>query len=148
MAGAGFQHILVPTDFGDVAQHALDLAVELASSCGAKLTLLHVHSVPTPAYAEALSWPLDEIERAARAALDKALADTRARHANTDAVLEAGIAHDRIVELVKSRGVDLVVLGTHGRRGLPRVVLGSVAEKVVRLSPVPVLTVPAPPFSG
>jgi nucleotide-binding universal stress UspA family protein len=141
---AGFKHILVPTDFGDIAQHAIDLAVELAAKYGAKLTLLHVYSIPTPAYAEALSWPLDEIERAARQALDKSLAETKARHADTDAVLDVGVAHDRIVELVKTRGVDLVVIGTHGRRGVPRFVLGSVAEKVVRLSPAPVLTVPGP----
>jgi nucleotide-binding universal stress UspA family protein len=139
---AGFKHILVPTDFGDIAEHALDLAIDLAKQYGAKLTLAHVYSIPTPAYAEALAWPLDEIQKAAREALDRELNKTMTRHPQTEAFLDTGVPHDRIIELVKTRGVDLIVMGTHGRRGLPRFVLGSVAEKIVRLSPVPVLTVP------
>lgn len=141
---AAFKHIVVPTDFGELAEHAIDVAVELASKYGATLTLVHVYSIPTPAYAEAFSWPMEELEKAAREALDRELARTKARHADTDAALEVGVAYDRIVEVVKGRGADLVVMGTHGRRGLPRFVLGSVAEKVVRLCPVPVLTVPEP----
>lgn len=141
---AGFKHIVVPTDFGEIAEQATDLAIELASKYGAKLTLVHVYTIPTPAYAEAFAWPVEEIQKAAREALDRELAKTKARYPNTEAVLDVGVAHDRIVEVVRSRGADLVVMGTHGRRGLPRFVLGSVAEKVVRLSPVPVLTVPGP----
>jgi nucleotide-binding universal stress UspA family protein len=141
---AAFKHIVVPTDFGEIAEQALDLAVDLAKTYGAKLTLVHVYSIPTPAYAEAFSWPIEEIGKAAREALDRELASAKARHPDTEAVLDLGVAHERIVELVKSRGADLVVMGTHGRRGLPRFLLGSVAEKVVRLSPVPVLTVPGP----
>lgn len=139
---AGFKHIVVPTDFGEIAEHAVDMAVDLAAKYGAKLTLVHVYAIPTPAYAEAFAWPVEEIEKAAKDALERELAKIRARHPDTHAVLEVGAAYDRIVEVVKSRGADLVVMGTHGRRGLPHLVLGSVAEKVVRLSPVPVLTVP------
>jgi nucleotide-binding universal stress UspA family protein len=134
-------HILVPTDFGDASRAAEDAAVHLAEKFDADITLLHAWSVPTPAYAEGLVWPLDEIEAAAR----KTLADTCARvtkkHTKTKMVLVAGVAWECIVEAAKQRGVDLIVMGTHGRRGVSRLFLGSIAEKVVRLSPVPVLTV-------
>jgi nucleotide-binding universal stress UspA family protein len=119
------------------------LAVELATTLDAKITLLHVWSIPTPAYAEALSWPIDDIEKGAKEALDHAFMRLREKHPNAEAVLESGVAWDCIVELAKERGVDMIAMGTHGRRGVPRWFLGSVAEKVVRLSPVPVLTVGA-----
>jgi nucleotide-binding universal stress UspA family protein len=72
-----------------------------------------------------------------------ALAKAKARQANIESMLVTGETWRRILDVVKDRGVDLVVMGTHGRRGVSRVLLGSVAEKVVRLSPVPVVTVPA-----
>jgi nucleotide-binding universal stress UspA family protein len=105
--------------------------------------LFHVWSVPTPSYAEALSWPIDSIEAAAKDALGRAHARLKEKHPNADAVLAAGVAWDRIIEAARERDVDMIVMGTHGRRGVPRWFLGSVAEKVVRLSPVPVLTVGA-----
>ncbi len=101
-------------------------------------------SVPNTGYAEGLTWPLDGMEKAARTALDEVEARTRKRHAETDSVLQIGAEWERILELVKARNIDLVVMGTHGRRGLSRVFLGSVAERVVRLSPVPVLTIRGP----
>jgi nucleotide-binding universal stress UspA family protein len=135
------KHLLAPTDFGESSQRAEDLAAELAAKFEAKLTLLHVWSVPAPTYAEALTWPITEIEAAARDALARANARLKEKHAKCESVLAAGIAWDRILETAKQREVDMIVIGTHGRRGLPRFLLGSVAEKVVRLSPVPVLTV-------
>jgi len=69
----------------------------------------------------------------------------RAEGPRTDAVFRQGTPFDVILDVAKSEGCDLIVIGTHGRRGVARVLLGSVAERVVRLSPVPVLTVhPAP----
>jgi len=138
-----FKNILVPTDFGDSSQRAVLLAIELAKAFGAHVTLLHVWSLPNTAYAEGLSWPVDELEKAAQTALDGELARVVKLHADTDAVLRVGPAWERILDAVKERGADLVVMGTHGRRGLPRMFLGSVAEKVVRLAHVPVLTVGA-----
>jgi nucleotide-binding universal stress UspA family protein len=144
------KHILVPTDFSEGSDRAEAVAAELASRFGAKITLLHAWPVPAPApVAGVMSWPVDHIVGPAREALAReqtALAD---RQVETEAVLLAGHPPDRILEAAKSRDVDLVVMATHGRRGLPRFLLGSVAEKVVRTSPVPVLTVPfekdAPP---
>ncbi len=136
------KHLLVPTDFGESSQRAEDLAAELASKFDAKVTLLHVWSIPTfPSYAAELHWPTEEIEAAARAGVSEALARLKEKHANSEAVLAAGAAWERIAETATQQDVDMIVIGTHGRRGLPRFLLGSVAEKVVRLSPVPVLTV-------
>jgi nucleotide-binding universal stress UspA family protein len=136
------RHILVPTDFGPAAERALDMAVELAAKLDARITLLHVWSVPAASYTEGLSWPVTDIEREAKAALDEALEKLKRRHARSEAVLASGREWDAVLDAIGKRGVDLVVMGTHGRRGLARALLGSVAEKVVRLSPVPVLTVP------
>jgi len=137
-----FHHILVPTDFGPAALAAQELALDLASGDATKITLLHVWSVPTYAYAEALSWPTDEIESSARTELTKELGALKARHANSEMVLLFGAPWESILATAKARGIDLIVMGTHGRRGLPRLILGSVAERVLRLSPIPVLTVP------
>jgi nucleotide-binding universal stress UspA family protein len=139
-----FKHILVPTDFSDPSERALSSAIELAKAFEARLTLLHVWRIPNAGYAEALAWPIEGMEKAAR----KALAEVRTRAAKifpgVDSVVEEGAEWERIIDVAKRQNVDLIVMGTHGRRGLPRLILGSVAEKVVRLSPVPVLTVRGP----
>lgn len=135
------KHILVATDFSAPADRALDTGIELARAFGARLTILHVWSMPYTSYSEGLTWPVDEMERAARRALDDTLARAVARYPRTEAVLLQGGDWAQILEAVRELGVDLVVMGTHGRRGLPRLVLGSVAERVVRMSPVPVLTI-------
>jgi nucleotide-binding universal stress UspA family protein len=141
----GLKHILVPTDFSEPSERALAAALELARAFDARITLLHVWSVPRTDYAEGLSWPLDDMERAARRALDGALESMRKRYAKTDALLREGGEAKQILAVASEEECDLIVMGTHGRRGLPRLLLGSVAEKVVRLSPVPVLSVSATP---
>lgn len=137
------RHILVPTDLGELSEHATAAAADLASSFDAKITLLHVWSIPSPTYVEALTWPVDNVESAARDALGQAHARLKEKHPNTDAVLTPGAAWERILETAKELGVDMIVMATHGRRGVPRWLVGSVTEKVVRASPVPVLTIPA-----
>jgi nucleotide-binding universal stress UspA family protein len=137
------KHILVPTDFSEGSDRAGAVAAELASRFGAKITLLHAWPVPTPMpVAGVMSWPADRIVGPATAALAREQAALTDRHVETEVMLLAGDAVDRIVEAAKEHDVDLVVMATHGRRGLPRFLLGSVAEKIVRSSPVPVLTVP------
>lgn len=139
-----FKHILVPTDFGEPAQHALDVAIELARKFDAKLSLLHIYQVFVPIpYGEGFTWPIEEIALRARAHLDELANKTKTRHAHCDAVVQPGIVWERILGHASECGADLIVMGTHGRRGLPRALIGSVAEKVVRMSPVPVLTVSA-----
>jgi nucleotide-binding universal stress UspA family protein len=135
-----FRHILVPTDFSAAANHALDLAADLATSFDAKLTLMHAVTLPVTAYAEGLYWPIDALEREARKMLDDVVAKARPRCPRINSVLTCGVPWELILGTAKDRQVDLIVMGTHGRRGLHRMILGSVAEKVLRLSPVPVLT--------
>jgi nucleotide-binding universal stress UspA family protein len=139
-----FKHILVPTDFGEPAQHALDVAVELARQFDAKLSLLHVYQVFVPLpYGEGFTWPIEEIALRARAHVQELVNKTKAHYPNCDGVSQPGIVWERVLGQASECGVDLIVMGTHGRRGLPRALIGSVAEKVVRMSPVPVMTVSA-----
>lgn len=141
-----FKHILVPTDFGDCADHALDVGVALAQQLGAKLTLLHVCELPVSAYAmyaQGLYFPMDSLEAAAAKALESATARLKARYPNSDSALRSGTAVDQVLATREELGADLIIMGTHGRRGVSRMLLGSVAEKTVRLAPVPVLTVPS-----
>jgi nucleotide-binding universal stress UspA family protein len=135
-----FRHILVPTDFGEASSHALDLGLEIAEKFGSKLTLVHVYEVPVM-YSEGIDWPIEPFELEAKRELDAVHAGVKARHAATNAVLGRGPAWEGILEVAREQGVDLIVMGTHGRRGLSRALLGSQTERVVRLSPVPVLTV-------
>jgi len=139
--------ILVPTDFSEPADAALKWATALAREFGSRLYLLHV--VPEPyAYpwgTELSTLPLNDIltqsEDAARQRLGELAADTAlpAEQVVTRAVV--GTPVDQVLALVKDEQIDLVVLGTHGRGLVGHLLLGSVAERVVRRSPVPVLTV-------
>jgi nucleotide-binding universal stress UspA family protein len=150
-----FTHVLVPTDFSEAADHALDLAIGFAELYGAALTLLHASWLPPEAYAAhagregeqgGSDWSSDEVARAARRALEAATAKVESRYPTSDAMVAFGEPWQRILECAADRGADLIVMGTHGSRRsvLAHAVLGSVAEKVVRYSPVPVLTVPTP----
>jgi nucleotide-binding universal stress UspA family protein len=136
-----YRHVLAPIDLSDSPDRALEVAIDMALAFKARLTLLHVWNVPALGYAEGLSWPIDDLKGAARTALEEVRARVAARVPDVEAVLDRGLEWERILDAVEKRNVDLVVMGTHGRRGLPRLVLGSVAEKVVRMCPVPVMTV-------
>ena len=139
-----FQHILVPTDFTDTSRRALDVALELARASGASITLLHIWSLPMMGYGESLMWPREALERAAQEAMNDLLVATKKVHGKTDALLRQGSEATVIIEAVTSARCDLVVLGTHGRLGLARLLLGSVAGEVIRRCAVPVLTVGNP----
>jgi nucleotide-binding universal stress UspA family protein len=138
-----FKDILVPTDFGAAARRAADVACEMADKFGSSLTLLHVWTVPVPSYAESVRMPLEQIEGAAIEALRIEAERLRKQHPSTRTLLMPGVASQAILEQIDEHKFDLVVIGTHGRHGVKRLLLGSVAEKVVRTSPVPVLSVHA-----
>jgi nucleotide-binding universal stress UspA family protein len=143
-----FTHILVPTDFSESAKQALAVAESMALKYGAKLTLLHTYDVPNPLdiYAGAPPIPVEYIqtlEEAAQRRLDAAVDEVRKQVPGARGVLQRGAAADRILEVAKTQAASIIVMGTHGRRGLKHALLGSVAEKIVRLSPIPVLTVHA-----
>lgn len=138
-----FKHILVPTDFEGPSAEATDTAMGLAHAFGAKLTLLHVWEIPIYPYMEFMlnSEIIAGIEQRAIKRLDEAVANVRLALPSANAVLKTGLPWGGIVDAIQELQPDLVVMGTHGRRGVNHLMLGSVAEKVVRLSPVPVLTV-------
>jgi nucleotide-binding universal stress UspA family protein len=139
--------ILVPTDFSEPAAAALKWAATLAKEFDARLYLLHV--VPEPyAYpwgTELSTLPMTDVlaqsEEASRGRLKELAASTNlpVDRVVTNAVI--GTPVDQVLALVKDQQIDLVVLGTHGRGLVGHLLLGSVAERVVRRSPVPVLTV-------
>jgi nucleotide-binding universal stress UspA family protein len=133
-----YRHILVPTDFGGPTERAVDVAIHLASAFGARITLLHV--VPEAPFGDPVEWKKIVIPQAAKS-LEDALARVRSRYADCSSAMRMGSPADQVAEAAGDDAVDLVVVGTHGRHGVPRFLVGSVAEKVVRLSPVPVLTV-------
>lgn len=141
MALPTFRHVLVPTDFGDAARVAVDHAIALALRFDAKLTLLHAYELPRIDYGEVIQWPVQDLEDQAQRALDRALAEVKALHPAVDGLVALGDPHTQILDVAKKRGCDLIVMGTHGRKGISRLLLGSVAERVVRFSPIPVLTV-------
>jgi len=135
--------ILVPTDFSDSAEEALDYAIALAGKLGATVHLLNVITIPAlgvPELGVALtSTMMESTVRSNQGALDK-LATCRAS-ANLDTILRTGDARDVIVDVAREIGADLIVMGTHGRRGVRRALLGSIAEGVLRTAPCPVLTI-------
>jgi nucleotide-binding universal stress UspA family protein len=141
--------ILHPTDFSDAADHAQHEAIRLGQAMGAEVVLLHV-AVETPLYGEG---PLNmgevrKVYAAARswaaAALEARAAAIRERGLASRWRLETGVPHEEIVKAAAGEHADFIVLGTHGRRGLDRLLLGSVAERVVRTARCPVVTVRTP----
>jgi len=138
------ENILVPIDFGQSSQRALDLAVDLAKKFDAKLTLMHGFEIPAYAYMGLGATIVDyfvPIEAGARKCLEDSLREVRAKLPNSEALFKQGAPWQQIVLASQEIDADLIVMGTHGRQGLGHALIGSVAEKVVRLSPVPVLTV-------
>jgi nucleotide-binding universal stress UspA family protein len=135
-------NILVPIDHSPCSEQALDYAVALAAKLDAKVTMLSVVGIPTygtPDMGIGITAPmLDELVEDNQRALD-ALAKNRPFIAKT--LVSTGDARDVILQTVEQQQADLIVMGTHGRRGISRALLGSVTEMIVRTSPVPVLTV-------
>ena len=141
------QHILVPTDFSEPARAALTLATTFAREFHSRLFLLHV--VPEPyAYpwgTELSTLPMNDIlaetEEASRQQLSKLAAESGLPADRVTVRAIVGTPVDEVLSVIASEKIDLVVLGTHGRGLVGHLLLGSVAERVVRRSPVPVLTV-------
>ncbi|MGH8070161.1 MAG: universal stress protein [Candidatus Entotheonellia bacterium] len=136
------RHILSPTDFSEHAKQAVTSAFELAQRFGAKLSLLHVIEVPV--YTIEVALPLENLEWDARRELALLLPEAEAAHMAVTRLVELGVPYQRILETATAEQVDLIVMATHGRTGLGHLIMGSVAERVVRLAPCPVLTIRPP----
>jgi nucleotide-binding universal stress UspA family protein len=132
--------ILHPTDFSDEAAMAFRLACSLAKQHGAEVVVLHVIGPP-------IAWG-EEVARHSPDSYQKQLWNEymlpiRSSEAGVPLVrrLEEGVPEEVIVRIATELGCDLIVLGTHGRKGIARLVMGSVAEHVLRTAPCPVMTV-------
>ncbi len=139
-----FKKILVPLDFGPSSEEALRMAIDLAKTFGSELTIIHVWEVPLYAYSGMEFSTIDLLTPArdlAQKQLDEKLDALRKEGANVRGILRSGSAWSEVRSAIDELAPDLVVMGTHGRHGLSRTFLGSVAEKIVRYSASPVLTV-------
>ena len=144
-----FHHLLVPIDGSPTADKALDEAIRLASSSGAKVTLLHVMDALShmtgfesgTLYAEQI---LPLMRSAGENLLAQAGQKVLAQGLQVECVLiteGVGRVFEHVADHARSNKVDLIVLGSHGRRGMGRALLGSDAEQIIRHAPVPVLVV-------
>ncbi len=138
--------ILCPTDFLEGSREAVKYAVDIAKKYNAKLYLLHVmHDLEkvTGWYVPHIT--IDElykdIESGAKKELDKIFAEELRGFNNVEQKILKGIPYAEIIEFAEGNNVDMIVMGTYGRKGLDRIIFGSTAEQVVKHSACPVLTV-------
>ena len=141
-----FHRILVPTDFSPQSERAWATARRLARALGAELVLLHVF-VELPFYSE-VPLSAERVREAHGAArtwavepLDQWAATARGEGLAVKTLVRTGIAHEDIVATARDEGADLIAIGTHGRGGLNRLMLGSVCDRVIRLAPCPILAI-------
>lgn len=143
------RNILLATDFSESAEAATELAIEMARRLAAGLTILHVYGPHhyIGAYGDVYLWPKDMVDKI-RLDAESAIEELRQRIEKSGVAVESvvveGIAADLIVGVARSRHMDLIVMGTKGRSGFKHLLLGSVAERVVRTAGCPVLTVRTP----
>jgi len=139
--------ILVPTDYSPMSETALVYAIDLATAVGASVHLLHAYEIPVYGAPDtafvATPDTMAAIKSAGEKGLEAAIAKHRPRGVAREGHLVEGRPWEVILDTAAHVHADLIVIGTHGRRGIARALLGSVAEKVVRSSRVPVLTVHA-----
>ncbi len=146
-----FHKILVAVDFSGHAAEAVRIASELSRLCGAPLTLAHVYQIPVFSLgpAEGAWSPPPEIIANQLASIELELARSVAQAKAAGAVgvermVRQGVVADELIELVRAAGFDLIAMGTHGRSGLKHMLLGSIAEHVVRRATCAVLTARLP----
>ncbi len=130
--------VLVPTDGSDEAQRAAERGVEFAAALDATV---HALSVMKGAGALKRDQLRVDAERDAEEAVDHVAAEADRAGVNATRAVEPGVPHEEILQYAREHDIDLIVMGTHGRTGLDHVLIGSVAERVVRTSSTPVLTV-------
>jgi len=150
-----FKRILVPTDFSENSREALNQAVVLAQSLGASIDLLHVWEPPRYIAPDLMlavpGWSAVSLEQYSRTEAARALESylhTLPKELSLRHHLEMGDAAASIVRFAREKGCDLIVMATHGRGALARLMLGSVAQKVVSHAECPVMTLRIPERAG
>jgi len=140
-----YNEILVPTDGGDASDIAVDHAMYLADRCGARVHgLFVVDSGPLKSIGGGYPEAVTEIERIGEEAVGRVESAGDERGVETATSVVRGTVHRTIVEYIEGNDVDAVVMGTHGRQGVGRHLLGSVTERIIRMVDVPVVAVTAP----
>ena len=140
-----FRRILCPVDFSETSKRAFEYALALAARLGAEVDVIHVYHLSADALAEG-TWEIPrELEADLTTRLQQQL-DELVKHKPQMGVkvttsLYQGIPYIEITRAAKERGADMIVIGTHGRTGLAHLLIGSVAERVVRLADVPVVSI-------
>lgn len=139
-----YERVLVPTDGSEGTRGALEHAVNLATTHNATLHALYVVDMNV-GVDESVAGMLSALEEAGENAIDEVIQQAEAAGVETaEGSVTRGTPHRTILDYAEEHDIDLIVMGTHGRTGLNRYLLGSVTEKVVRLSETPVLTVRLP----
>ena len=143
--------ILFPTDFSEGSSQALKYAVDLSKKYGAKLYLVHViYDI-----AKATGWYVPhvsmdqmykDIQEGAKKEIERFGLDELGDLKNIERTVLTGVPHEEIIAFTKKNKVDIITMGTHGRKGIDRILFGSTAAQVVRFAPCPVLTVRVPEY--
>ncbi|MFK7984898.1 MAG: universal stress protein [Sandaracinaceae bacterium] len=142
---SSIQRILCPVDFSDPSRVALRYATELSKTLGASLEVMHAFQLPVYALPDGALMATPEMTARISTDLGEALRTLAEEEApGAETFLVEGAPAAEVARLAEEHDSDLVVMGTHGRTGLRHLLIGSVAERVVRTCPVPVLTVPSP----
>src|SRR5215471_9753438 len=142
-----FRHILAPTDFSEYSKNAVISALELARTFGAKLTILHVVELPSYSSADFVAgyatWPklLEDLERQATEELAQLVPEAASSDVDVVRRVAVGSPRGKILDTAEAEQVDLIVMATAGRSGFSRLIMGSVAERVIRTATCPVLTI-------
>jgi universal stress protein A len=138
-----FKTILCPIDFSDPSYEALEYGLGLAQPANGQIILAHFLHNPSSEFfhedGHVISW--DKAKARARALLEEARIKHLGGYAKADIVVDTGDPHELIVNLARDRKADLIVIATHGRTELAHLLVGSVAEKVIRHAPCPVFVV-------
>ncbi|HZO39089.1 MAG TPA: universal stress protein [Methylomirabilota bacterium] len=141
------RRILHPSDFSSASRAAFRKAIDMAKASRAELLLLHVVSpvVPVPGDGYVSPEMYDQLSASSRAwaqkRLDSLVAQAKKSRARVKGFILEGAASDEIVRFARARRVELIVMGTHGRKGIAKLFVGSVADRVVAAATCPVLTV-------
>ena len=143
--------ILFPTDFSEGSAQALEYAIDMATRYGAKLSVIHViydvvratgWYVPHASVGEMYK----DLEKSAQKELDAFGVKELSALKDIERSVLLGVPHEEILNFAKQEKVDMIIMGTHGRKGLDRILFGSTASQVVRFAPCPVLSVRLPQY--
>jgi nucleotide-binding universal stress UspA family protein len=142
------KHILCATDFTETSARAIDYAASLAKGLNVPVTVVHAYEIPVYGFPDgaliATAEITQRITQAAQEALDKTVKDLVSRGVEAKGVLRTGAPWDEVISVGQEQKADMIIIGTHGRKGLARALLGSVAENVIRTSTIPVLVIHGP----